>query len=131
MTRVKRRAIAILFALLGINGGLQAVLALAGRSTDPGLLIVMQAVTGIAGLATAIGAWRGASWAARAALAYGVVTAAMLVSLGPLLGLERRALPGIWIGAALVLVGSVAAARYLRRASQAPGPGLEDAITRP
>jgi hypothetical protein len=48
-------------------------------------------------------------------MSYGVITAAMLVSLGPLLDLAAEEMRGIWIGAAAVLLFGLWAGWYLRR----------------
>jgi len=68
-----------------------------------------------AGAFAAWGSWTGAQWASVAALLYGATTAAMLVSLAPLLQLESEARRGIWTGALGVLLFSLFCAWYLRR----------------
>ena len=110
-----RHLIAALFVLLGLNAWWQVVLALLGDGGDPQALILLQLVVGATAAAAAWGAWRGARWAPRASVLYGGVTAGMLVALAPILDLPPDARPGLWSGAALVLLFALAIAWYLRR----------------
>ena len=105
----------MLFALFALNAGAQVVLRFIGRSDDPRMLTLLQAMIAVSGAAAALGSWTGRRWAPAAALLYGVLTSVMLISLVPLLELEPRARGGLWSGAAGVLLGSVGAAWYLRR----------------
>lgn len=109
------KLVALLYVLLSLNGLVQAGLRLAGGSDDPLALMGLQFLSGAAALATAIGAWRSARWSSLASLTYGVVTAVMLASLPYLLGLDQEAKMGIWSGATIVLLFSVAAGWYLHR----------------
>ena len=111
-----RNLIAALFALLAINAWWQAVLHVLHRAEDPPEMILLQSAVGAVATAAAWGAWRDAAWAPPAALLYGLVTAGMLVALAPILDLPSEARPGLWSGAALVLLFAVAIAWYLRRA---------------
>jgi hypothetical protein len=108
----------VVFLLLSLNGIVQGVLPLVGRSGDPASLTALQLCIGLAGLAASWGSFRLRGWAPLAALAHGVVTAAMLLSLESILGLEREARVGLWTGAAVVLAFDVWAAWYLRRMVQ-------------
>ena len=110
-----RVALAGVFALLALNAWAQAVLAALGRSDDPPGLVAFQCVVGACAAAAATGTWRAAPWAPAAAALYGVVTAAMLVSLESLLDLGARARGGLWTGAALLLAFGLGSARWLRR----------------
>lgn len=110
-----RVAVAIIFGLLSLNALLQAGLAAAGRSDDPLVLTLLQVMVGTAAAAAAWATWTGARWGRWAALAYGLVTAGMLMALGPLLALEPEARSGLWLGALVVLLASAAAAWYLHR----------------
>ena len=110
-----RVALAVVFALLALNALAQLALVALGHSDDPPTLIVLQTLVGMLAAAAARGSWAGAQWAPWAALAYGLVTAGMLVALVPLLELGRDARGGIWFGAACVLVFALWAAWYLRR----------------
>ena len=113
-----RVALSIIFAALALNAWVQVLLVALGRGDDPAALVAMQVLVGVTGLAAAWGSWRGARWAPAAALAYGIATAAMLVSLGPLLDLPAEARPGILAGAAAMLAGAGAGAWYLRRSQR-------------
>lgn len=105
----------VIFTLFGLNAWVQVINAIIGGGDDPAALVILQTLVGTAGIAAAWGSWIGARWAPVAAMSYGVVTAAMLVSLGPLLDLATDEMRGIWTGAAAVLLFGVWAAWYLRR----------------
>ncbi|HEU4631573.1 MAG TPA: hypothetical protein VFS08_17595 [Gemmatimonadaceae bacterium] len=110
-----RVAFAVVFALLALNAGAQVVLALLHRSDDPSALTTLQALVSVTAAAAAWGSWTVARWAPGAALLYGLVTAAMLVSLEPMLDLPAEARVGLWTGGATVLLFGLWAAWYLRR----------------
>ena len=110
-----RAALAVLFVLLGLNAWTQVVLDLTGRADEPPPLIALQALVGALAAAAAWGTWRNARWASIACVLYGLVTAGMVAALVPILDLPREARPGIWSGAALVLLFAFAVAWYLRR----------------
>src|SRR5688500_5735341 len=80
----------VVFTLFGLNAWAQVIRAAVGGSEDPTALIILQTLVGTAGIAAAWGTWSGARWSPIAAMSYGVVTAAMLVSLGPLLQLSAE-----------------------------------------
>ena len=122
MTRPPRghRVVATIFVVLALNAWLQVLFVLLGRSADSTALTAWQVIIGALAAATAWSAWRGLRWAPASAVAYGVVTAAMLVALPSLLDLEREARGGIWTGAAVVLAGAVWVAWYLARATTWP-----------
>lgn len=111
-----RRILAVVFALLALNAWAQVVLVLVGRSGDPGLLTALQALVGALAALAAWGSWTGARWAAGAAVIHGLVTAGMIVALGPILGLDADERGGLLVGAAVVLGFGLFAAWYLRRA---------------
>ena len=114
-----RIAFAIIFALLGLNAWAQVLLTVAGRTGDPPALFILQFLSGAAAAAAAAGIWKGARWAPVAALGYGIITACMIAALEPILGLEREARTGLWIGAVMVLLFSALSAWYLRRSAAA------------
>lgn len=116
-----RHVLAALFVLLGANAWVQVLLALFGEGDDPPALMLFQTAVGAAAAAAAWGAWRGERWAPLASVVYGVVTAGMLVALAPILDLPPDARPGLWSGAALVLLFALAIAWYLRRARALQG----------
>lgn len=105
----------VLFALLGLQAFVQAVLHLVGRDDDPAELMVLQAIIGVSGVMAARGAWTAARWSPLAALGYGALTAWMLFRLGPMLELEPEEARGIRIGALSVVLFALSAAWYLRR----------------
>lgn len=121
MDRAPRRrtpghiTLAVVFALLALNTWAEVVSILRGRSGGPTALTILQVLVGATCTVTAWGAWIGARWAPVAATVYGLVTAAMLVALGPLLDLGPDASRGLWLGAAVMLMFALASAWYLRR----------------
>jgi hypothetical protein len=84
---------------------------------DPMVLTLLQALMGIAATAAAWGSWAGRRWAPWAALLYALVTAGMLIVLGPLLGLSPESRVGLRIGAVTVVLLGLAAGWYLGRGS--------------
>jgi len=108
-------AVAVIYALLALNAWAQVVFALGGELSDPPILIVLQSLIGIAGTAAAWGAWAGTRWAAYAVAINGVITATMLVSLDPILGLGADARSRLFIAVAAVLVWTFLFAWYLYR----------------
>jgi hypothetical protein len=107
--------LAVVFGLLALNAWLQVAFVAAGRSDDPLLLTALQVVIGAAGAAAGRGSWTAGRWAPAAAVAYGVVTAGMLLGLGPLLDLAADARGGLWASAAAVFAFALWSAWYLRR----------------
>jgi hypothetical protein len=113
----------VVFTLFGLNAWVQVINAIIGGSDDPTALVILQTLVGTAGIAAAWATWSGARWAPVAAMTYGVVTAAMLASLGPLLDLAAEETRGIWIGAVAALLFGLWAGWYLRRSTgQASAP---------
>ena len=127
------KLVTLMFALLSLNGLAQVVLRVTGGNTDPMALTLLQLASGVTAVAAAVGAWRGSRWSSVASLAYGVVTAAMLASLPYLLGLGEEEKAGIWSGATIVLLVSVAAGWYLHRQhdAQPATSSAPDPSTRP
>jgi len=107
-------ALALIYAVLALNAWAQVLLTLRGELSDPPILIGLQALIGSAGTAAAWGAWAGTRWAPYAVLIHGVITATMLVSLDPILGLgEARS--RLFIAASAVLAWTFLFAWYLHR----------------
>lgn len=104
-----------MFSLLALNAWSQVVLTLANRSSDPAWLVAAQAVIGAAAAATALGSWLGWRWAPLAAVAYGLLTAGMLLALGPMLELPPDSIGGLQLGALVVLGIGLASGWFLRR----------------
>lgn len=113
--RIGLIVLAALFALLSLADAWQLGQAALGRHPDPPGLLVTHVVTGVLAGAAAIGSWRNRRWAAGAAFAWGAVTAAMLVALGPVLDMPASERPQLWVGAAVVFVAASGAAWYLHR----------------
>jgi hypothetical protein len=105
-----RIIVAALFALLAVNA-LKEVF----WSDSPPMLRALQALTGATAAATTWGAWTGARWSPPLAAIYGFVAGGMVASLGPMLDLPVEERGGLWVGAAVILVFSLACAWYLRR----------------
>ena len=119
------KVVAVLFGLLGLNALNELLSMVRGTSDGPVELAALQAVVGLTATATAIGAWIGARWAPAVAAVYGVIAAAMVVALGPLLEMPAEERGGLLIGAAIVLGFALVCAWYLRRAvrrASAPAP---------
>jgi hypothetical protein len=109
-----RVVLVLVFAFLGGGAWIQAFAILVNRS-DSRAIGVFQILMGIAGTAAAVGSWLMARWAPVAALAYGAVSAIMLLSLSSLLKLDPDAGEGLWVGAGAVFLFGLWAAWYLRR----------------
>ncbi|HEY6828644.1 MAG TPA: hypothetical protein VI259_17415 [Gemmatimonadaceae bacterium] len=102
------------FLLISVNAWSQVVLAMLGHASSP-LLTTMQILIGGSASAAAWGSWIGARWASTAALAYGLVSAAMLWALPLVLESGTHARPDFSAGAVGVALFAVAAAWYLSR----------------
>jgi hypothetical protein len=112
---IGRIVLAIVFALFAILAWLQVVFVPLELTGDPLVLTLLQALMGIAASAAAWGSWAGRRWAPWAALLYALVTAGMLIVLGPLLGLPPESRGGMRIGAVTVVLLGLAAGWYLGR----------------
>ena len=110
----RNTALAIVFALLALNAWAQVIFSLAGRTSDPWPLVILQTLVGATAATAAVGCWRVRSWAGAAALGYGVVGATLVAALGPLLDLAAEDRAGLVTGAMLVLLFGLWAAWYLR-----------------
>jgi hypothetical protein len=114
---IGRIALAIVFGFFAIAAWMQVVFVPLGMTGDPLVLTLLQAVMGLAATAAAWGSWAGRRWAPWAALLYALVTAGMLIVLGPLLGLPPESRHGLRIGAVTVVLLGLAAGWYLGRNS--------------
>jgi hypothetical protein len=110
---VGRIVVTALFALLTVNAVKEAF-----WSDSPQALRILQALVAVAGAATTWGAWSGARWSPVLATLYGLITAGMIVSLGPMLDMPVEERGGLWVGGAVVLLFSLACAWYLRRVTR-------------
>ena len=116
--RLGSRLVAVLFAVLALSAFTEVLSMLRGTNGAPVALGILQTLVGSTAAATALGAWTGARWAPAFAAAYGVITAAMLVSLGPLLEIPAADRGGLRMGAAAVLLVALGCAWYLRHAAR-------------
>src|SRR5262245_19897581 len=80
----------------------------------PRALVALHFGTGAAAAATCWGSWRRTRWTPIAAVAYGALTAVLLLALPSLLNLPIEARAGLRGGAAAVLLFSLLTAAYFR-----------------
>jgi hypothetical protein len=114
---VSRIAVAALFAISAANQLVQVPGEFGGDEALP-MLGLLHLAAGAPGLATAWGAWFARRWAWMAALAWGIGTAALILSLEGVLGLSAQDAEGMRPAAAVVAVLAGAAAWYLWRAAR-------------
>lgn len=108
------RIIAVVVAATGVVHGVQAF-AGAGLGHDPRPLVLEHAVVCVFGLTAAYGLWRALRWAPLVLALFGLEVAVLIVSLGPLLGLEGPARTGLWTGAMTLVVLTALAVWYAQR----------------
>ena len=108
------RIIAVLVGATGVVHGVQAFLG-SQPGNDPRVLVVEHVLVFVLGLIAAYGLWRAERWAPLILAIYGVAIAALIVSLGPLLGLNGPARSGLWTGAATLLLLTALAVWYSQR----------------
>jgi hypothetical protein len=108
------RVLSALFGVLALVDWTQVLLALVAGSDNPSTLIALHFATGTAAAATCWGGWRSARWTPIAAVAYGALTAVLLLALPSLLDLPDEALAGLRGGAAGVLLFALLSAAYFR-----------------
>ncbi|MDQ6633217.1 MAG: hypothetical protein M3Z10_00470 [Gemmatimonadota bacterium] len=112
---IGRLLLAIVFALCAISAWMQVVFVPLSLTRDPLVLTLLQAIMGLAATAAAWGSWAGRRWAPWAALLYALVTAGVLIVLGPLLGLSAESRHELRIGSVSVVLLGLAAGWYLGR----------------
>jgi hypothetical protein len=119
-----RRAITLLlvgmFGLLTLAVARDLLAVAVGRDGEPIEVTLLQLLSLPLAGATTLGAWKGKRWAWITALGFGIVTAALLLSLGPLLSLPEEARPGLRMSALAVVAIAALAAWHLRRITAAP-----------
>ena len=120
---IGRIVIALLFALLAVNALMEVF-----DPDAPPMLRALQALVGVLALATTWGAWSGARWSYAAATAYGFAASGMVASLGPMLDMPLEERDGLWIGAAVILVFSLACAWFLRRMTRRASVDITEVI---
>ena len=123
--------LAVLYALACGSALRETIDHLVLSNDDPAVLGALQALTAGAALVAALGIWRRARWATSAVIAYGVIAGTMVMLLGPILDLDAEARPGLWVGAAMILVFTAASAWYVRRVTQRDTVPKSEAVERP
>ena len=104
----------VIFGVLAVIDLAQVLLALLGQSDAPSTLVALHFGSGMAAAATCWGSWRRMRWTPIAAVAYGALTAALLLALPSLLNLPLEARAGLRGGAAAVLLFALLGAAYFR-----------------
>ena len=113
-----RIAVALLFVALSLSAWQQVYDDVRNASNEPLAITALQTLIGALAALTSWGAWIGARWSAWLAAAYGIATAGMLLSLGPLLAMPVEQRGGLLFGAAVALVITLPCAWYLRRTTR-------------
>lgn len=119
----RRRGLLIVtfaFSFFTLNAWGQVFSSFVGWSDEPGLLLVLQTLSGAAAYATALGTWRRLPWAPVAAVSYGMITGGLILSLGPILDLPAEARTSLPVGALSVVLIGAGVALYLRSAIAGP-----------
>lgn len=99
-------AMVVLLGLCGLNAAIQAIMVGVGVWNDTSPLPYIQAVIAAIGLGGAVGAWKLREWSAWAAVAYGIVTGAMVSQLPRWVEMPEEAVKGLTFSAiVIVLVG--------------------------
>jgi hypothetical protein len=109
-----RLVLGAIFGVLALTDWAQVLLALVGPADNPSTLIALHFGTGAAAAATCWASWRRTRWTPIAAVAYGALTAVLLLALPSLLNLPLDARAGLRAGAAAVLLFALLAAAYFR-----------------
>ena len=106
--------IAVFVGVLGVPHLIEAI-----RGGDTGLLRLEHLDVSIFSFIAAFALWTDKRWAPWALAVAGTATAALIVSLGPLLRMDPVARSGLWVGAATIgvmtAVGVWFVARRVRR----------------
>ena len=107
-------AIAIVTALIGVQHLFQALTGLNGGS-DPRLLIIEHGGVAILSFVAVYAIAKGKWWAPWALAVAGASAAGLVVSLGPLLHMDRVERNGLWAGAGSIAVVTALGVWYLAR----------------
>jgi len=107
--------VAIIVFLLGVNAYAEIVRVLMGWNHNPAVLVLWQLEIGTLAMFAAAATWLAKRLAPALIVLYGISTGMMIVALQPILGLPSEALSGLVTSGAIVLVVSLALARYVQR----------------
>ncbi len=118
--RIGLTIVSIAFALLCLVQWGTVVRVALGFDYEPRLLVLLKLLSGAAAYAAAVATVRRRPWAATAALIFGIVTATLILSVGPLVGLDPAARRGLIPGALSMLLIGTGLALYLRSALRTP-----------
>lgn len=113
---VGRFVLVIMFSLISINALREAYLQATTSGQRWWTMLLLQLISGLLALGSVVALLRRARWTKAIIGAWGVFCAAFVASLGALLDLPADARPGLWIGAAVVLVMAGVSVLYLVRA---------------
>jgi len=120
-----RVVLSAIFGVIAVIDLAQVLLALVGRSDNPSALIALNFGTGATAAATCWGSWRRTRWTPIAAVAYGALTASLLLVLPSLLDLPVDARAGLRTGAVAVLLFALLSAAYFRADSRRTADVIE------
>lgn len=118
----------VIAVLLAAAGNALSQVANELRDPEPASVVLglMQAGIGAAALTAVAGLWRRSRWSTAAILAWGVIAAALVVLLQPLLGLDASERNGLLGGAAAVLVITGVMCFYVHRSLRSPAAQEHD-----
>ena len=108
--------VAVAFALLCLVQWGTVVRVALGFDYEPRLLVLLKLLSGAAAYAAAVGTVRRRPWAAMASFVFGVVTAALILAVGPVVGLDAEERRGLLSGALSMLLIGTGLGLYLRSA---------------
>ena len=111
---VIERAIAVLVAAIALQQGYQGADGLR-QGHDPRLVTLGYAIVLVTGLVAAYALWRGLDWGPGALGLNGLITAVVVVSLGPLLSIPPEGRRGLWIGGAVIVLLTAVGFWYTQR----------------
>jgi hypothetical protein len=106
--------LSVVFSLLAFAAWLMVLFLVFDESNTQPMLTTWQTCIALVATMTVWGSWHRRKWAPSAAAAYGLEAAGMLVALPSILPLPAKARPGMWAGAAAVLVFALLCALYFR-----------------
>jgi hypothetical protein len=119
--RVGLRVLSGIFAVFAAAELIQLIQAARGEHPDPPVLLLTHALTGLLAGVAAFGLWQARFWAPAAVLGWGVVMAAMLVALGPILDEPGETWRGYWLAAGAVVTFAAGSAWYAQGRTRRQG----------